>query len=124
MFGYIFRTGTYYLIWKRFKKELIAFIVSVILIVMIFSIFNDLFVVLKITDLKDVAWLLFLKWSLVLSIIGFNIYFIRKLSTKKVLNEDSENKKDLQYHHNILEKKKLKTKTDVILQKYLDKNNV
>jgi len=122
MFGYIFKTGTYYLLWKKFKKEIISFIVSIVLIMMIFSIFNDIFLALKSTTFEYVIELLSLKWFLIICIVGFNLYNFKKVSTNTKTSKNENIKKSV-HHHNILEKKKLKTKTDVILQKYLDKNN-
>ena len=123
MFGYIFRTGTYFFLWTKFKKEIITLMVSVILLVLVFSIYNDLLMVMKITDTQHAIGLLLLKWFIVICIVGFNIF---NLKTIKIENTEAEYKevipksKPIQHQH-ILEKKKLKTKTDVILQKYLDK---
>ncbi len=104
MFGYIFRTGTYYLLWKKFKKQLITLIISAILLILIFSIYNDLFIVLKIANKESVIGLLFLKWFLVISIVVFNIFNFKRIKIEKAELEHQEVKTKPKpiYHEKIL----------------------
>ena len=133
MFGFVFKSSIYYIIWNKFKSQFTTLLVSIVLITVIFSIYEDLYKVLKISDKDSVFGLLLLKWFLVSLIFGFNWYRFRKL---KIIEDDkylpttyeqktykeSTIKTEIKpkQHQNILNKKKLKTKTDVILQKYLD----
>ena len=133
------------MIWNKFKSQFITLLVSIILVVAIFSIYEDLHKVLKISDKESVFGLLILKWFLLSLIFGFNWYQFRKLKSKpkdenetyiqKEYTTNSYNKVNPSYestkstlkpipkqHTNIFKKKKLKTKTDVILKKYLDED--
>ena len=118
------------MIWNKFKSQFITLLVSIILIAVIFSIYEDLHKVLKISNKDSVFGLLLLKWFLITLIFGFNWYKFHKLkpiSTKntKIYSNNDNNKSHnivtTKQHQHILKKKKLKTKTDVILQKYIGK---
>ena len=122
------------MIWNKFKSQFITLVVSIILIAVIFSIYEDLHKVLKISDKDSVVGLLLLKWFLLSLIFGFNWFQFRKLKVTKDNKYTSSTYEQRAYkesiikteikskqHQNILNKKKLKTKTDVILKKYLDK---
>lgn len=127
------------MIWNKFKSQFITLLVSIILIAVIFSVYEDLHKVLKISDKDSVVGLLLIKWFLISLIFGYNWYSFSKLkpkldnftdhkvhSSQKIsennIKKERTGKFDInsQQHKNILNKKKLKTKTDVILQKYLD----
>lgn len=122
MFNFLFKSGTYFFIWKRFKTQLITILVSIFLIWLIFGIFNDL---IEIFELKDTSTLLYLmlgKWLLVISIILFNIRVLK--SVKKSSNNNNFEEKEVSVlplkSQEILNKKKLITTTELILEKYKD----
>jgi len=134
MFNYLFKTGTYYLLFKKFKKEIIAIVVSLCLLIIIFGIFNDVFIIFQITDVKTLAIVVFLKWFLVVGIIVFNIFTFKRLikknnsskSHKLVKKQHDTNNTSIDkstYSQQILNKEKLLTKSDLVLKKYLDKNS-
>ena len=58
MFSFIFKTTTYLLIWKKFKTQIISILVSILLIWLVFGIYDDL---VKIFELSDTNTLLNLK---------------------------------------------------------------
>ncbi|MBS4067732.1 hypothetical protein [Sulfurimonas sp. RIFOXYB12_FULL_35_9] len=131
MLGFIFRSGTYYLLWQKFKKQIITLLVSVGLVLLILGIYNDLFSVLKISNKESVLYLLLLKWFLILFIIGVNVLMLRRLSTKEfkesIKKEEAKKSKEvklpLTQQEKLLQKEKLLTTTDLILAKYAKKKD-
>ena len=134
MFGYIFRTGTYFLIWKKFKKQIITLGVSAISIFLILSIYTDMLTVLKIANKDDVVLLMVLKYVLIVAIIVYNYFSFTRVKVPDTIEKTdiksffiSENKATIddkqtsKNHQNIISKSKLKTKTDLILEKYKNK---
>lgn len=104
-------------------------LISVVLVMIILGVYNDLYSVLKITNKDSILLLLLLKWSLILLIIGMNIYSFKKLKIKDV-KESIE--KEQEYTSKKAEpltptqefvknKEILFTTTDLILEKYIDK---
>ena len=108
------------MIWNKFKKQIIGLGISGVLLFVVFAIYDDLYIFLTETSKEDLYLLLLAKWVIVIGVIVFNWF-----SFKKIKNEDNTIQtvvdKKLEHHKDILNKKKLKTKSDVILQKYLDK---
>lgn len=131
MFSLLLRTGTYYVLWQKFRGQLIMILISFVLIVMILGIYNDLYSVLKITNKDSVLLLLLLKWSLILLIIGVNIYSLKKIkikdvkeSIKKEQSYASKKTKPLTpTQEYVKNKEKLLTTTDLILEKYTNKKS-
>ncbi len=131
MLGFIFRSGTYYLLWQKFKKQIITLLVSVALVLLILGIYNDLFSVLKISNKESILYLLFLKWFLILLIVGVNILMLRRLSTKELkesikkeqVKDAKQIKLPLTQEEKLLQKEKLLTTTDLILAKYAKKKD-
>ncbi len=131
MLGFIFRSGTYYLLWQKFKKQIIMLLVSFGLVLLILGIYNDLFSVLKISNKENILYLLLLKWFLIVSIVGFNVLILRRLSTKEFkesikleeLKESNKAKPPLTQEEKLLQKEKLLTTTDLILAKYAKKKD-
>ncbi len=126
MLGFIFKSGTYYLFWQKFKKQIITLLVSFGLVLLILGIYNDLFSVLKISNKESILYLLFLKWFLIVSIVGFNVFMLRKFSTKEFkkaikIEETKQAKPPLTQEKKLLQKEKLLTTTDLILAKYAKK---
>ncbi len=125
MFNFIFKTATYLLIWKKFKTQIISILVSILLIWLIFGIYDDL---VKIFELKDTSSLLYLlagKWIFIFIIVFYNIKMFKSL--KKDIKENDmivEEKIVLPIKsQEILEKKDILTTTDLILKKYKNENN-
>ena len=129
MLGFIFRSGTYYLLWQKFKKQIITLLVSVALVLLILGIYNDLFSVLKISNKESILYLLLLKWFLIVFIIGVNILMLRRLSAKdfkeaikkEKAKEAKQIKLPLTQQEKLLQKEKLLTTTELILAKYAKK---
>ncbi len=104
-------------------------ITSVVLIVMILGIYNDLFSVLKIANKDSVLLLLLLKWSLILLIIGVNIYNFKKIKIKEVKESIIKKQSTLSKkpkpltptQEYVKNKETLLTTTDLILEKYTNK---
>lgn len=125
MLGFIFRSGTYYLLWQKFKKQIITLLISAGLIFLIFGIYNDLFSVLKISNKESILYLLLLKWFLIVLIVGVNILMLKRLSTEEFkkaikIEQEKETKKDkpiLSAHEKLVQKEKLLNTTDLILAK-------
>lgn len=128
MFSFLFRSATYFIIWKKFKKQIILIILSLISIFVISFVYNDLYKVLKISNKDLLFGLLLLKWFLIFTIIGFNIYKFKKVKfdyedNHKIFDDENKSKKVYPKKSNeILNKKdSLRTTTDLILKKYESK---
>lgn len=129
MLGFFLRSGTYYLLWQKFKKQIITLLVSFGLVLLILGIYNDLFSVLKISNKESILYLLLLKWFLIVFIIGVNILMLRRLSAKdfkeaikkEKAKEAKQIKLPLTQQEKLLQKEKLLTTTELILAKYAKK---
>ena len=127
----MFRTGTYYVLWQKFRKQITTLLVSALLIIVILGIYNDLFSVLKISNKESVLWLLLIKWSLIMLIVLFNIFIIKRVSTKDI--KDSIQKEEqktaqktklpLTPQEKIEQKEKMLRTTGLILKKHAKKKN-
>ena len=120
--NFLFKTGTYLFIWKKFKSQIISIIVSMILIWLIFGIYDDLIKIFELEDSSTLLYLLLGKWLIVGLIILYNILFINsfKATSKDEILENEEiilPKKSQE----ILDKKEILTRTDLILKKYENK---
>ena len=119
MLKLLFKTTAYYVIWQKFKKQILTILISILLIGLITIIYEDIFELMKINHKESVGVLLFFKWFLILVIIVFNVYILRK--TKIDILEPMPNNN--LYHSNkeekIIKKKgELFTTSDLILKKY------
>ncbi len=65
MLKLLFKTSAYYIIWQKFKKQIILILTSIILIGFIGINYEDLFKVLKVTSKDSIGLLLFTKWFLI-----------------------------------------------------------
>jgi len=124
LFGFLFRSATYYIIWKKFQKQIILVVLSLLAISIISFAYEDLYKVLKVGNKDALVGLLLVKWFLISLIIGFNIYKVKldENEKHKIFDEEEEPKKIYpKKSQEVLKKKeKLTTTTDVILKKYLD----
>ncbi|WP_121628741.1 hypothetical protein [Poseidonibacter antarcticus] len=116
MLNLLFKTTAYYVIWQKFKKQILLISFSVVLIGFIGMIYDDLFDVLKVTDKESIGILLFTKWFFISFIIAINIYALRKTKIKEKKELKPVNPKTQE----ILKKEKVLTRTDLILKKYLN----
>jgi len=122
MFKFIFKNALYYIVWEKFKAQFITILVSALLIIGIFYLYNDLYQVVALSSTNDLYLLVLAKWFYISLIVLFNCYKIF-YNKKDTTNIKSLKDDDLPYHKNILSKTKLSTKTDMILDKYLKKKN-
>jgi hypothetical protein len=119
MWKYIFKAGTYFLFWNQYKQQLITLLYSTILVVLIFSIYNDIFSVLKISETSNILLLIMIKYILIILIVVYCFYKIKRLNnTKKDISNDTKSTKVDPIHDAIISKKVLRSKTDNILAKY------
>lgn len=123
MFSFLFRSATYYIIWKKFQSQIILIVLSLIAVSIISFIYDDLYKVLKVSNKDSLVGLLLLKWFLISLIIGFNIYKLKQVKLedeeKKEIFEEKSKEKDLpKESKKVLKKKKLMSTTDLVLKKY------
>jgi hypothetical protein len=69
MMNFLFKTGTYLFIWKKFKTQIISILASIVLIWLIFGIYEDLIRIFELEDTSTLLYLLLGKWILVALII-------------------------------------------------------
>ena len=123
MLGFIFKGATYYIIWQKIQKRFVMVLVSLVLIFAIIAIYNDLFQVFKVSYKESLMGLLFLKWFLIASIIGFNSYKLLKEPVETKLDE-APIKPYPKKSQEVLDKEgELNSISDVILKKYLHAEN-
>lgn len=125
MFNFLFKSGTYFFIWKKFKTQIISIFISIFLIWLIFGIYNDLIEIFELKDTNILLSLILGKWLLVISIIFVNIKVFK--SVKKSSNNENFEEKEVTIlplkSQEILSKKDILTKTDLILKKYEKNEN-
>ncbi len=121
MFGFLLKTTTYYVLWKKFNKQIILLILSLLAILLINAIYEDLFTLLKVSHKESLIGLFIIKWFFILLIALYNIYKLKnvKLTAEEraVILETNEPELPKQIQE-LLKKKKLTSTTDLILKKY------
>lgn len=124
MMNFLFKTGTYLFIWKKFKTQIISLLASIVLIWLIFGIYDDLIKIFELEDTSTLLHLLLGKWLIVSFIILYNILLIKSIKTaskdKIIEKEEIILPKKSQ---EILDKKDILTTTDLILKKYRSNND-
>ena len=124
MMNFLFKTGTYLFIWKKFKTQIISILASIVLIWLIFGIYEDLIRIFELENTSILLYLLLGKWILIALIILYNILLIKSIQ-KPTIDETLENEKiNLpKKSQEILDKKDILSSTDLILKKYLKNSN-
>jgi hypothetical protein len=123
MFSFLLKSGTYLFYWKKFRSQIISIIISMILIWLIFGIYEDLIRIFELEDTSTLLYLLLGKWVLVSFIILYNILLIK--SIKKPNIGETLEKEEINLpkkSQEILDKKDILTRTDLILKKYSKDN--
>ena len=119
MIKFLFKTGVYLFYWKKFKSQIISIIASIIIIWLIFGIYEDLIRIFEVKEVSTLLYLLFAKWVIIGFIVLYNILLIKsikKSDTDEVFrNEETILPKKSQ---EILDKRDILTRTDLILKKY------
>ena len=125
MMNFLFKTGTYLLIWKKFKTQIISILVSILLIWLVFGIYDDLVKIFELEDTSSLLYLLAGKWFFIFAIVFYNVSIFKSL--KQDIEESGtfvEEEIVLPIKsQEILEKKDILTTTDLILKKYKNENN-
>ena len=124
MMKFLFKTGTYLFIWKKFKTQIISIIASIFLIWLIFGIYDDLIKIFELEDTSTLLYLLLGKWVIFSFIILYNILLIKSIKTPSK-DEIIENEEIIlpKKSQDILDKKDILTTTDLILKKYRSNND-
>ena len=124
MIKFLFKTGTYFFIWKKFKTQIISLLASIVLIWLIFGIYDDLIKIFELEDTSTLLYLLFGKWLIVGFIILYNILLIKSIKAPSN-DEIIENEEIIlpKKSQEILDKKDILTTTDLILKKYRSNND-
>ena len=117
----MFKTTTYYILWKKFNKQIILIGLSLVLIGITHIIYQDLFQLLKVAHKESLIWLFAVKWALILSILFYNV---KKLKQTKLDEEEKaqifETKPEPppKHTHELLDQQKLTSTTDILIKKY------
>lgn len=124
MMNFLFKTGTYLFIWKKFKTQIISLLASIVLIWLIFGIYDDLIKIFKLENTSTLLYLLLAKWLIVSFIILYNILLIKSIKSPSK-DEIIENEEIIlpKKSQEILDKKDILTTTDLILKKYRSNND-
>ena len=119
MIKFLFKTGVYLFYWKKFKSQIISIIASIIIIWLIFGIYEDLIRIFEIKEVSTLLYLLFAKWVIIGFIVLYNILLIKSIK-KSDTDEIFRNEETIlpKKSQEILDKKEILTRTDLILKKY------
>jgi len=121
MFGFLFKTTTYYVLFKKFRHQIGLVIISMIGIGLINGIYEDIYKVAKVSNKENLFALLLIKWFLVLCIVGYNLYRLKQITLSDEEKKEilaAEPKSYSPTIQKILEKETLLSTTDIILEKY------
>lgn len=120
MMNFLFKTGTYLFIWKKFKTQIISLLASIVLIWLIFGIYDDLIKIFELEDTSTLLYLLLGKWLIIGFIILYNILVFKSIKTASE-EEILKNEEIIlpQKSQEILDKKDILSTTDLVLKKYL-----
>ncbi len=121
MFGFLFKTTTYYVLFKKFRHQIGLVIISMIGIGLINGIYEDIYKVAKVSNKENLFALLLIKWFLVLCIVGYNLYKLKQITLSDEEKKEilaTEPKSYSPTIQKILEKETLASTTDIILEKY------
>jgi len=125
MFYSLFRNLTLYIFWKKFQKQIKVILVSFGLILFISWIYQDVFTLVKIVDKESLLWVVFAKWLFIGLIVLINIIWFKRIKIDEAeLKSSIEKEKEPNYPKaslDVLEKKTILSRTDVILNKYSEK---
>lgn len=124
MFSFLFKTGTYYMLWQKLKGQFVYFFVSLVLIVLTFSIYDDIYNILKVSS-KESLWVLVLvKYSILIIIISLNINHYKSIKVVREAPKKKLPKTRLDpIEEKMINKEAIMSKTDFILNKYKSKKN-
>ena len=128
MFSFLFKTGTYYMLWQKFRGQFLYLFISLVFIVLTFSIYDDVYDILRVSS-KNSLWILMLvKYSILMLIILANIHHFKSIkvttpsNTKKPKTVTKVKLDPIE--EEMINKAVLKSRTDFILQKYMSKKDV
>ena len=122
MFNFLIKGGAFLFLWKKYKAKIISIIASILIIWLLFSIYDDLIKTFQIVDTTTLLFLLLGKWTIVILTIFINIKLLQSIEELDVINEEKVilTKKS----QDVLEKKDILTTTDLILKKYTKKSEL
>lgn len=122
MFNFLIKGGAFLFLWKKYKAKIISIIASILIIWLLFSIYDDLINTFQIVDTTTLLLLLLGKWAITILIIFINI---KLLKSSKDLGDLEEEKVVLpKKSQDVLDKKDILTTTDLILKKYVNKSGL
>lgn len=122
MFNFLIKGGAFLFLWKKYKAKIISIIASILIIWLLFSIYDDLINTFQIVDTTTLLFLLLGKWTIVILTIFINI---KLLKSSKDLDSIKEKKVVLpKKSQDVLDKKDILTTTDLILKKYTKKSEL
>ncbi len=114
------------MLWQKFRGQITYLLVSLVLVLLILSIYDDVYALLKVSN-KESLWVLMLvKYSLLVLIVSANVYHFKSIKVKQPLKKDSVKKEEKlePIEQAIIDKPVLKNRTDFILEKYRSKKDV
>jgi hypothetical protein len=117
--GTFFRTTTYYILIRKFQKQLKVLLISLVLVFFIIGLHHDLFTAFKSSDKEMLFWIALGKWVFISIILFFNIYYFKRIKIDEEELKRFNEKIDLPpMSQEVLNKKQILTTTDLILKKY------
>ena len=108
------------MLWQKFRGQFVYLLVSFILILLTYSVYGDVYNILKISN-KENLWVLVLtKYSILIVIILLNIRHFKSIKTTKLSSHKKTPRKTIlePVEEEMMKKPLLNSKTDLILKKY------
>lgn len=118
MFGFLVKGATYYVLWQKFQKRAWLIIGALIAIALINAFYHDLFAVMKVNNKESLYGLLMVKWVLIITIVGFVIYLLKRTPVEKCSYEEEQPPLPPKSQEILDKKEALHSISDVILNKY------
>ena len=111
------------MLWQKFRGQFVYLLVSFILILLTYSVYDDVYNILKISS-KESLWVLVLtKYSILIVIVLLDICHFKSIKITQLPSHKKTPRKTIlePVEEEMLKKSILNSKTDLILKKYINR---
>ena len=106
--------------WQKIRGQFFYLLVSLILFLLTYSIYDDVYNILKISNKESLWVLVFIKYSTLIAIILLNIRHFKSIKITQLPTHKKTPRKTIlePIEEEMMKKSTLNSKTDLILKKY------
>ena len=106
--------------WQKIRGQFFYLLVSLILFLLTYSIYDDVYNILKISNKESLWVLVFIKYSTLIAIILLNIRHFKSIKITQLPPHKKTPRKTIlePIEEEMMKKSTLNSKTDLILKKY------